>query len=333
VSVPLLSVRDLKVHFEPGDGPVSRAVDGVSFDVSPGETLAIVGESGCGKSLTALSIARLVEEPPARTLAGSSVRLKGEELIGASPPRLREVRGADVGFVFQEPMTSLNPVHRVGAQVEEVIRAHDGVSRETAAARVLDLFERVGLPEPARTARAYPHELSGGMRQRALISMAIACGPSLLIADEPTTALDVTVQTQILDLLDDLRRECGMGLVIISHDLAVVGRIADRVAVMYGGRLVEEGPVFQVLTAPRHPYTEALLKAVPTIEDADRPLAVIPGRVPAPGSWPAGCRFHPRCAFAWDRCAAHEPPLRDGTRCWLAEEPGRRSPAHAESGE
>jgi oligopeptide/dipeptide ABC transporter ATP-binding protein len=332
LSAPFLTVRDLEVHFEPEDGPVSRAVDGVSFDVGRGETLAIVGESGCGKSLTAMSLARLVEEPPARTLPASSVRLDGEELVGAAPERLREIRGAAIGFVFQEPMTSLNPVHRVGAQVEEVIRAHEGVSRETAGARVLDLFARVGLPDPARTARAYPHELSGGMRQRALISMAIACGPSLLVADEPTTALDVTVQAQILDLLDDLRRESDMALVIISHDLAVVARIADRVAVMYAGRLVEEGPALRVLTSPRHPYTEALLNAVPTIDDPDRPLAVIPGRVPAPTAWPAGCRFHPRCGFAWDRCALSEPPLRDGARCWLAEEPGRRSASPSEAG-
>ena len=328
---PLLEVRDLKVHFGSPGGSVSRAVDGVSFDVAPGETLAIVGESGCGKSLTALSLARLVDEPPARTVPGSSIRLHGEELVGAQPGRLRAIRGAQIGFVFQEPMTSLNPVYRVGRQVEEAIRAH-GAPAGSTAKRARDLLERVGLPEPRAAALAYPHELSGGMRQRVLIAMAIASEPSLLIADEPTTALDVTVQAQILGLLADLRDEIGMALLLISHDLAVVGSVADRVAVMYGGRFVEEGRLPDVLVSPRHPYTRALLAAVPTVEDPDRSLEVIPGRVPSPESWPAGCRFHPRCRHAWNRCSAAQPAMSEGLRCWLAEEPERRTQTSSSGG-
>ncbi|MDH3732152.1 MAG: ABC transporter ATP-binding protein [Gemmatimonadota bacterium] len=321
---PLLRVRDLAVHFASETARVARAVDGVSFELHAGETLALVGESGCGKSLTALSLVRLVDEPPARTTTGSSIQLHGEELVGAEPARLRRIRGGEVGFVFQEPMTSLNPVHRVGRQIEEAILAHDSVPRATATARTLDLLSRVGLPEPDTAARAYPHELSGGMRQRALIAMAISCGPSVLVADEPTTALDVTVQAQILDLLASLRDETGMALLLISHDLAVVANVADRVAVMYGGRIVETGPARRVLTTPAHPYTEGLLRAVPTIDDPRGPLAVIPGRVPSPTDWPSGCRFHPRCPYAWDRCAGEEPPLDGGLRCWLASEPDRR---------
>ncbi|MDX1396864.1 MAG: ABC transporter ATP-binding protein [Gemmatimonadota bacterium] len=320
---PILRVRDLRVHFPAPGGQTARAVDGVSFDLSAGETLALVGESGCGKSMTALSLVRLVAEPPAVTLAGSSIRLRGEELVGAPARRLREVRGAEIGFVFQEPMTSLDPVHRVGRQVEEAIRAHETVSRAEATGRTLALLERVGLPDPARAARAYPHQLSGGMRQRALIAIAIACGPSILLADEPTTALDVTVQAQILDLLSSLQREENLAVLLISHDLAVVSSVADRVAVMYGGRIVEIGPTASVLTAPRHPYGEGLLGAVPTMYD-DRALKMIPGRVPAATDWPSGCRFHPRCPYAWDRCRRDEPRLADGVRCWLAEEPGRR---------
>jgi len=330
----LLEVRDLRVHFDADADAPSRAVDGVSFDLAPGEALGLVGESGCGKSLTALSLVRLVDEPPARIMPGSSIRLRGEELIGAPASRLRELRGADLGFVFQEPMTSLNPVQRVGAQIAEAMRAHEAVSRSEARARIGPLLDRVGLPDPDRVARAYPHELSGGMRQRALIAMAVACGPSILIADEPTTALDVTVQAQILALLGSLRRETGMAVLLISHDLAVVAQVADRVAVMYGGQIVEHGPALEVLTAPRHPYTEGLLRAVPSIEDDRRGLAMIPGQVPHPTAWPDACRFHPRCPYAWERCRTHAPPPAaagaeevTGVSCWLAEEPARRAGA------
>jgi len=327
----LLEVRDLRVHFEADSAGTARAVDGVSFDLRAGEALGLVGESGCGKSLTALSLVRLVGEPPARTLPGSSVRLRGEELVGAAAPRLRELRGAELGFVFQEPMTSLNPVKRVGAQIAEAIRAHERVSRSEARGRTESLLDRVGLSEPHRVARAYPHELSGGMRQRALIAMAVACGPSVLVADEPTTALDVTVQAQILALLRSLRRETGMALLLVSHDLAVVGQVADRVAVMYAGQIVEHGPAHEVLTAPRHPYTEGLLRAVPSIEGDRRGLAMIPGRVPHAADWPPGCRFHPRCPYARERCRNDAPPPAAAVphparaaSCWFAEEPGNR---------
>ncbi len=329
---PLLRVRDLGVSFAGPHGEQLRAVDGVSFDLAAGEALGLVGESGCGKSLTALSLVRLVDEPPARTAPGSSVRYRGEELVGAPPSRLRRVRGAEIGFVFQEPMTSLNPVKRVGYQVAEPLIAHEGLSRAAARDRARELLARVELPDPERALRAYPHELSGGMRQRALIAMAIACGPSILVADEPTTALDVTVQAQILELLARLRRETGMALLLISHDLAVVGEVADRVAVMYAGQIVERGPAAELFRAPSHPYTEGLLRAVPSIERRDRRLAVIPGRVPAPGSWPAACRFHPRCPYAWERCATEAPPEaaldEEGgrhSRCWLVAEPARRA--------
>ncbi len=315
---PLLSVRDLDVRFGP-----ARAVTGVSFDLEVGEALAIVGESGSGKSVTALSLARLVEEPPGRTGRGSSVRYRGEELVGCPPARLREIRGAEIGFVFQEPMTSLNPVQRVGSQVVEAIRAHERCPREEARRRTLSLFERVELPDPGQVFQAYPHELSGGMRQRALIAMAIAAGPAILVADEPTTALDVTVQAQILALIRALRRDTGMALLLISHDLAVVADVVDRVAVMYAGQIVEEGPVRDVFAAPRHPYTEGLLRAVPSIEHPHRGLAVIPGDVPSPDAWPDGCRFHPRCPYMWDRCSSETPPP-GPSRCWLVEEPARR---------
>jgi len=324
MSAALLAVSELGVRFERADAAPSRPVDGVSFEIAAGEALGLVGESGCGKSLTALSIVRLLDEPPAATTAGSSIRLGDEQLIGAPPGRLREIRGGSIGFVFQEPMTSLNPVQRIGSQIAETLRAHLGLGRATARERAVALLERTGLPDPARAARSYPHELSGGMRQRALIAIAVACEPHLLIADEPTTALDVTVQARILDLLRSLREETGMALLFISHDLAVVSRVADRVAVMYAGRIVETGPTAEVLSSPRHPYTDGLLRAVPQLHGVRSGLAVIPGRVPSPAAWPAGCRFHPRCPHAWERCATEPPPLADGVRCWLSAEPDRR---------
>ena len=330
MSEPLLQVEDLRVYFDTDEGE-SRAVDGVSLDIRPGETLGLVGESGCGKSLTALSILGLVPSPPSRTLPGSSVRLRGEELIGAPGPRLREVRGAEIAMIFQEPMTSLNPVYRVGDQVAEAVRAHRRASRVELQDEVLHLLERVGLPDPERARRAYPHELSGGMRQRAMIAMAVACGPSLLIADEPTTALDVTIQAQILELLDSFRSEIGMALLLISHDLAVVSQVADRVAVMYAGQVVEQAATADLFRDPTHPYTEGLLRSVPSIDAPVERLVVIPGRVPDATRWPSACRFHPRCPYAWERCEAEEPPLLDAgaarARCWLPVEPGQREGA------
>ncbi len=328
MSDALLRVDDLRVYFDTDAGE-SRAVDGVSLDIQPGETLGLVGESGCGKSITALSILGLVPSPPSRTLPGSSIRLRGEELVGAPGARLRQVRGAEIAMIFQEPMTSLNPVYRVGNQIAEAVRAHRQTGRANLRAEVLQQLERVGLPDPERARRAYPHELSGGMRQRIMIAMAIACGPSLLIADEPTTALDVTIQAQILELLDSLRRETGMALLLISHDLAVVSQVADRVGVMYAGQIVEEASTAELFRNPAHPYTEGLLRAVPSIDAPSERLVVIPGRVPSATRWPAACRFHPRCPYAWERCEAEEPALLDAggarARCWLQAEPGRRA--------
>ncbi|HKK26626.1 MAG TPA: ABC transporter ATP-binding protein [Gemmatimonadota bacterium] len=332
MTAPLLEVEDLRTWFGgasgEGGGREARAVDGVSFRLGAGETLGLVGESGCGKSVTALSLLRLVPEPPGRILPGSSVRLRGEELLEAPPERLREVRGGEIAMVFQEPMTSLNPVLPVGRQVAEGIRRHRGLGAREAQRETVRLLDRVGITEPEERRRAYPHQLSGGMRQRVMIAMALACRPSILVADEPTTALDVTVQAQILELLADLQAELGMAILLITHDLGIVAQVADRVAVMYAGRIVEEAPVEALYSRPLHPYTEGLLAAVP---DPDRPserLAAIEGRVPDPAHWPEGCRFRPRCPHAWERCVS-EPGLLAGeagrrARCWLVEEPVRR---------
>ena len=321
----LLEVRDLRAWFDTGRGP-ARAVDGVSFDLREGETLALVGESGCGKSVTSLSILRLLPSPPARILAGSAVRLRGEDLIGATEPRMREIRGNEIAMIFQEPMTSLNPVLTIGDQIAEAVRAHQIISRRAARARAVELLERVGLPDPRTAVSEYPHRLSGGMRQRAMIAMALACRPAVLIADEPTTALDVTTQAQILDLLRSLQRETGMALLLITHDLGVASEIADRAAVMYAGQIVEEASVPGIFDAPRHPYTEGLIRSVP---DPDRPvrrLEPIRGSVPSATDWPDGCRFAPRCPYAWDRCEMEPPALQAAVRCWLVEEPDRRVP-------
>ncbi|HSM08783.1 MAG TPA: ABC transporter ATP-binding protein [Gemmatimonadota bacterium] len=319
---PLLEVANLRTVFRTDRGVV-EAVRGVSFSLNAGETLGLVGESGCGKSVTAMSITRLLREPPAEILAGSSVRFRGEEVLDASPRRLREIRGAGIGMIFQEPMTSLNPVIRVGEQVAETIREHEGGDRAGVRARVIELLDRVGLPEPARRYRAYPHQLSGGMRQRVMIAIALAGGPDLLIADEPTTALDVTIQAQILDLLADLQRELGMALLLISHDLAVVSQVADRVAVMYAGRIVEQGAVPELFRAPGHPYTQGLVRALPRLDTPPGPLAAIPGRVPEPYERFTGCPFAPRCPEVMERCRTDDPPplptAGGSARCWLRE--------------
>ena len=319
----LLEVENLRVGFR-ADEVEALAVDGVSFWVGAGETLGIVGESGCGKSVTALSILGLIADPPGRIMSGSSVRLCGEELLTASPMRLREVRGGEIAMVFQEPMTSLNPVLRVGEQVAESVRRHTELRGGAVNERVVALLDRVGIPDPASRAQAWPHQLSGGMRQRAMIAMALAGDPEILVADEPTTALDVTIQARILGLLDELRRERNMALLLISHDLRVVAQVADRVAVMYAGRIVEQGMSASLFSRPSHPYTVGLLRSIP---DPDRPrdrLEAIPGSVPSPHAWPPGCRFHPRCAVALDRCGRDDPSLMQApaTRaaCWLVEE-------------
>ena len=307
-STPLLEVTDLRTYFR-ADAGLARAVDGISFHVHRGEVLGIVGESGSGKSVTSLSIMRLVPEPPGEIVAGSSIRLKGEELVGAPETRMREIRGNDVAMIFQEPMTSLNPVFPVGEQIAEAVRLHRQASKSEARARAIELLGLVGLPDPEQRVDAYPHELSGGQRQRVMIAMALSCEPDLLIADEPTTALDVTIQAQILELLAELRRRLGMAIVLITHDLGVVAEVCDRVVVMYAGQVREQGSVDAIFRDPHDPYTQGLLASIPRLGHATERLAVIPGTVPGATDWPAGCRFHPRCPFAWDRCLRESPPL------------------------
>jgi oligopeptide/dipeptide ABC transporter ATP-binding protein len=332
--VPVLDVRELRTYFET-DAGTARAVDGVSFTVDRGEALGLVGESGSGKSVTALSILRLVPEPPGHIVAGSSIRLRGRDLMALPERSMCDVRGNDVGMVFQEPMTSLNPVQPVGEQVAEPIRRHLGFGRRAARERAIELLGLVGIPEPAERVAAYPHQLSGGMRQRVMIAMALACDPALLIADEPTTALDVTIQAQILDLLRELRARLGMALILITHDLGVVAEVCDRVAVMYAGQIVETGGVGAVFRKPCHPYTEGLLRAMPRLGRSRAPgapaarLVVIPGSVPDAVDWPAGCRFRPRCPYAWPLCG-QDPPLvpaapQGSSRCWLESHPERRA--------
>jgi oligopeptide/dipeptide ABC transporter ATP-binding protein len=301
----LLTVEGLRVAF----GPPEReqvAVDGVSFDLAPGEVIGIVGESGSGKSLTALSILKLVPNPPGRIAAGRIV-FRGKDLVPLGERAMNEIRGRDIAMIFQEPMTALNPVFTVGEQIAETLRVHEGIGRQAARGRAQDLLKRVGISNPAQRLDQYPHELSGGMRQRVMIAMALACRPQLLIADEPTTALDVTIQAQILALLRDLQRELGMAVVLITHDLGVIAQVVDRVAVMYAGRIVEEGPVAAVFERPSHPYTRLLLESIPSLDHEQDRLPSIPGMVPGLSQLPPGCRFHPRCPQARPACAERVP--------------------------
>ena len=312
MSAPLLAIDDLKTHFFTRDGVV-RAVDGVSYDVGAGETLAVVGESGCGKSVTALSILRLVPSPPGR-IVGGAIRFDGTDLLSLSEAEMRRIRGNAVSMIFQEPMTSLNPVLSVARQIGETLRLHQGLDARAAEQRAVEMLRLVRIAEPERRARQYPHELSGGMRQRVMIAMALACHPKLLIADEPTTALDVTIQAQILDLMRELKTRIGAAIILITHDLGVVAEMAQRVIVMYAGRKVEEAPVRDLFRRPRHPYTLGLLASVPrlgaTLGLADPPrLAEIPGTVPSLREPIAGCAFAPRCAWAVARCRVEAPPL------------------------
>ncbi len=306
-SEALLSIEGHRIVFATEWGE-ARAVVGLYRQVHPGQTLGLVGESGCGKSVTALSILRLLPTPPAR-IAGGTLRWQGRDLMALSHAELRRVRGREIGMIFQEPMTSLNPVYSCGEQIDEVLRLHEGLSRKEARARTVELLRQVGIPDPEHRAREYPHQLSGGLRQRIMIAMAIACGPELLIADEPTTALDVTIQGQILDLLDSLQERSGMGILHITHDLGVIASSAQELAVMYAGRVVERGPARELLGRPAHPYTLGLLASRPESSQAGRPLSVISGSVPDPVEPIAGCRFSPRCPFANERCRAEEPDL------------------------
>ncbi len=317
---PLLEVAGLCIDFRTPGGLV-RAVDDVSFGVAAGEIVGLVGESGSGKTLTVMAAMGLVNDPNA--IVTGSIRYRGRELVGASARTLRAVRGRQVAMVFQDPMSAMNPVHTVGWQVSEQIRAHLPLSRVQARARATDLLGRMGVPAPAQAYGRYPHQLSGGLRQRAMIAMALSCDPSLLIADEPTTALDVTVQAQILALLRGLRQESGSGILLITHDLGVVAELADRVLVMYAGRLVERGPAASVLAHPAHPYTQGLLASIPPMH-GPRPhrLAAIPGTPPAPAERPPGCAFQPRCPRRFARCAQRPELFAAGLQdaaCFLAE--------------
>jgi oligopeptide/dipeptide ABC transporter ATP-binding protein len=322
MSEALLRVDDLKTHFFTDDGVV-RAVDGVSFELRAGETLAVVGESGSGKSVTALSILRLVPQPPGRIVGGRMI-FRDRDLLALRPAEMRQIRGKEISMIFQEPMTSLNPVFTCGEQVIETLMLHDKLDRRAARVRAIEMLRRVGIPVPEQRVDEYPHQMSGGMRQRVMIAMALACRPSILIADEPTTALDVTIQAQILELLKQLQRELGMAVLLITHDLGVVAETADRVAVMYAGQIVESCGVHAVFRRALHPYTAGLQASLPRLGLRQERLRVIPGSVPNPVRFPAGCRFHPRCPVADPRCLA-DPPVRtfDGdhlSRCWRAGE-------------
>ena len=312
MTTALLEVDNLKTYFYTRDGIV-RAVDGVSFSVAAGETLAVVGESGCGKSVTSLSILRLIASPPGRIVDGR-IAFEGRDLLALSEQEMRAVRGNRISMIFQEPMTSLNPALTVGRQIAESLVLHRRLSQADASAKAVEMLRKVRMPEPLRRARQYPHELSGGMRQRVMIGMALVCGPRLLIADEPTTALDVTIQAQILDLMRELARETGTSTILITHDLGVVAEMADRVVVMYAGRKVEEAAADELFARPRHPYTRGLLGSMPHLGDSVRGtdrkrLVEIPGMVPSLKDHQPGCLFAPRCPNAIARCAQESPPL------------------------
>ncbi|WP_185983777.1 ABC transporter ATP-binding protein [Aureimonas mangrovi] len=306
MSEPVLKISDLATTFRTSMGEV-RAVDGVNLTVERGRTLGIVGESGCGKSMLSLSVMGLVPAPG--KISRGEIRFEGQNLAGLSPSAMRDIRGNEIAMIFQEPMTSLNPVHTVGFQIVEAIRAHERMSQKAARALALDALKKVRIPSPERRLDEYPHQLSGGMRQRVMIAMALACRPTLLIADEPTTALDVTIQAQILNLLRDLQAETGMSIVLITHDLGVVAEVADDVAVMYAGKVVERGSVTDIFDDPQHPYTLGLMGSMPRMDEETSRLVAIEGMVPPPFRLPPGCRFNPRCPFADDRCRSEQPPL------------------------
>jgi peptide/nickel transport system ATP-binding protein len=328
-SAPLLVVDGLQTFFDLRHGIV-KAVDGVSFSLEPHETLAIVGESGCGKSITALSILRLVPDPPGR-IAGGSIKLAGVDLLTLDDKAMRGVRGKDIAMIFQEPMTSLNPVLTIGSQIAEVLLLHEPISREQARQKAIDMLRLARIPDPEQRAKEYPHQLSGGMRQRAMIAMALACNPKVLIADEPTTALDVTIQAQILDIILNLQRKLGTAIILITHDLGIVAETAQRVIVMYAGRKIEEAPVDELFARPQHPYTHGLMASIPRLalmrgeEAAAGRLQEIPGMVPALTDLPDGCVFAPRCAHAEDRCRRVYPEYeekrpRHWAACWRSAE-------------
>ena len=303
----LVDVRDLCTYFRSDEG-VAKAVDGVSVRVPAGRTLGLVGESGCGKTVTALSVMRLVPSPPGRIERGEVV-FEGRDLLKLSEAAMRRIRGNDISMIFQEPMTSLNPVFTCGNQITEVLQLHQGLGKRAALERAIEMLDKVGIPSPAQRVHEYPHQLSGGMKQRVMIAMALACNPKLLIADEPTTALDVTIQAQILDLLRALQDEFHMAILLITHDLGVIAEMAERVAVMYAGKIAEFADVGELFGNPMHPYTQGLFGSLPKLGTKTERLNVIPGTVPNPIDFPSGCKFHPRCPHAFDRCTVEEPEL------------------------
>ncbi len=318
----LLNVRNLVTSFRTSEGRLS-AVRGVSFSVNQQETLCIVGESGCGKSITTLSVLQLL--PNNGEITEGSITFKGEELTTKKEEQMRKLRGNEISMIFQEPMTALNPVFTIGYQVMEPLKLHTKLNKKETRNRAIELLQQVGIPNPDKRLKQYPHELSGGMRQRVMIAIALACNPDLLIADEPTTALDVTIQAQILDLIDDLKAEMGMGVVMVTHDMGVVAEVADRVMVMYAGNVVETGTVEEIFSNPQHPYTQGLLASVPNVDDANQKLEAIPGSLPNLSENIAGCRFHPRCPYAMEKCMEQDPPpfkisAQQHSKCWLQEE-------------
>jgi oligopeptide/dipeptide ABC transporter ATP-binding protein len=325
MSEKLLNVSELEISFKTESGTVT-AVAGVSFSLRQGETLGIVGESGCGKSVTSLSIMRLLPNPPGR-ISGGRIEMNGRNLLDLSEREMRDVRGNAISMIFQEPMTSLNPVFTIGRQIDEAILLHKKVSKREARALTIEILQKVGIPRPEQIAKEYPHQLSGGMRQRVMIAMALVCEPQLLIADEPTTALDVTIQAQILDLMDRLKRETGTSILLITHDLGVVAEMCDRVLVMYAGQVVEEASAEALFANPQHPYTVGLLNSIPHADRKTERLPSIAGNVPSLAEMPAGCRFAPRCPVATAKCHKHNPQLltvadKHKTRCWVAQEGG-----------
>ncbi len=302
---PLLEVKDLKTYFKTEDGIV-KAVDGISYEVFPGETLGIVGESGCGKSVNSLSIMRLLES---NAIVQGEIKFNGTSLPDLSESDMMKIRGNDIAMIFQEPMTALNPVFTIGDQIEEAIMLHQGKKKDEAHEMAIEMLRKVGIPEPTKRVDEYPHELSGGMRQRAMIAMSLSCNPNLLIADEPTTALDVTIQAQILELMKSLQDEYGMSIVMITHDLGVIAEVADRVVVMYAGKVVEYADAVSLFKNPKHPYTWGLLNAIPRLDIEQESLYNIPGVVPDPLHFPEGCKFNTRCKFKQERCLKEEPPI------------------------
>jgi oligopeptide/dipeptide ABC transporter ATP-binding protein len=321
----LLEVKDLKTYFYTEDGVVP-AVDGVDFELKPGQTLGIVGESGCGKSVTSLSILRLVPNPPGRIVEGE-ILFEGKDLVQATESEMQHIRGNDIAMIFQEPMTSLNPVFTIGKQIMEAIMLHQNLDKNKAREKCIEMLKLVGIPRAEQAIDEYPHQFSGGMRQRAMIAMALSCNPKLLIADEPTTALDVTIQAQIIELMKGLKDKLNTAIILITHDLGVVAEMCEHVIVMYAGKVVEEADIMELYTDPKHPYTVGLMKSKPSLDDNRDRLEVIPGAVPNPLDMPEGCTFHPRCPHAMDICREKQPHLinnedRRRVRCWLYEKEG-----------